>query len=303
MNVLEEILSELEPLPNIRRRPRVPVAVAFEVQREANRSSQSYVRWVQESLNKLLHAGLAVDGISGAATRKAVRTLQRNHGLSIDGVVGPQTEALIVQLTSSQPPAATPGSGASHESARPLAAVSTAMPASPNGAYRIHSSRLAFGVPKVIEALQWIGEEWHRRTPEIVLGIRDISRRGGGEIRPHRSHRVGLDADLSLTVRATGRLIGNPKRENSDVKRVLDYDAVRPYAKRFVELVETNPVLPVKRIWFFDHTLSKLIPNSSTSAMHYRHFHVRFCLPSGAQIPMEQVGTDAKYYRYCRRQS
>jgi murein DD-endopeptidase MepM/ murein hydrolase activator NlpD len=36
-----------------------------------------------------------VDGIAGAATATAVRTLQSEHGLAVDGVAGPQTDELL----------------------------------------------------------------------------------------------------------------------------------------------------------------------------------------------------------------
>lgn len=46
---------------------------------EVNRSSPDYIRWVQTSLNKILAFRLAVDGISGTATRSAVRSFQQKR--------------------------------------------------------------------------------------------------------------------------------------------------------------------------------------------------------------------------------
>src|SRR5687767_1122067 len=71
---------------------------------EVSRSSGDYVRWVQESLNRIEGTRLVVDGISGAMTRSAVRAFQSKRGLAADGVVGPLTEAALIQAGASQPP-------------------------------------------------------------------------------------------------------------------------------------------------------------------------------------------------------
>ena len=55
-------------------------------------SSQSnYVRWLQQCLNWLGYNCGTVDGWFGNNTRNAVRSFQRDHGLGVDGVFGPQT--------------------------------------------------------------------------------------------------------------------------------------------------------------------------------------------------------------------
>ena len=71
-----------------------------------NRHSRAYIAWVQASLNAITHAGLVVDGISGARTRAAVRAFQQSHALTQDGIVGPQTEAAL--LASGVAPASDP---------------------------------------------------------------------------------------------------------------------------------------------------------------------------------------------------
>lgn len=55
------------------------------------------VEWVQNALNVLIHAGLAVDGSYGARTRAAVREFQTMHGLAVDGIAGPKTIAAITE--------------------------------------------------------------------------------------------------------------------------------------------------------------------------------------------------------------
>lgn len=71
---------------------------------EISRSSRDYVRWLQDSLNRIDGTRLVVDGISGAMTRSAVRAFQSKRGLAADGVVGPQTEAALIRAGAAQPP-------------------------------------------------------------------------------------------------------------------------------------------------------------------------------------------------------
>jgi peptidoglycan hydrolase-like protein with peptidoglycan-binding domain len=54
---------------------------------------------IQYLLNQRIGAGLAIDGIFGPLTARAVRNFQSRFHLSVDGEVGPQTwTALIVEL-------------------------------------------------------------------------------------------------------------------------------------------------------------------------------------------------------------
>lgn len=50
-----------------------------------------YVRTAQILLNAYFDAGLAVDGVFGPATEKAVFDYQRNRGLQVDGYIGTET--------------------------------------------------------------------------------------------------------------------------------------------------------------------------------------------------------------------
>ena len=73
---------------------------------EVSRTSPAYIRWVQQSLNKILGLRLAEDGLMGTQTRSAVRSLQQRGGLQVDGSVGPQTEKALVTAGVGPPPAA-----------------------------------------------------------------------------------------------------------------------------------------------------------------------------------------------------
>ena len=49
------------------------------------------VTYLQQLLNKKSRATIAVDGYFGSETKQMVQIYQQNHGLVVDGVVGPQT--------------------------------------------------------------------------------------------------------------------------------------------------------------------------------------------------------------------
>src|SRR3984893_7239209 len=53
------------------------------------------IRWLQDALNRLINAGLAVDGIRGPRTTAAVRQFQQSRSLTADGIVGPRTLAAL----------------------------------------------------------------------------------------------------------------------------------------------------------------------------------------------------------------
>lgn len=71
---------------------------------EVSRSSSEYIRWVQQSLNRIQSLRLDVDGISGPLTRSAVRSFQQRARITVDGIVGPQTEGALIKFGASPPP-------------------------------------------------------------------------------------------------------------------------------------------------------------------------------------------------------
>lgn len=81
---------------------------AEEWEDEVNRASREYIRWLQSSLNRFLGLQLAVDGIVGTHTRSAIRSFQQQKGLTVDGIVGPITEAALIAAGASPPPGFTP---------------------------------------------------------------------------------------------------------------------------------------------------------------------------------------------------
>ena len=61
-------------------------------------STGNEVMKLQKCMNKLMKSGIAVDGIFGMNTEKAVKSFQKKYKLEVDGIVGPKTRAKIKYL-------------------------------------------------------------------------------------------------------------------------------------------------------------------------------------------------------------
>ena len=59
------------------------------------RSTGEVVKWLQTRLNECINAGLSVSGEYDAATVKAVKSFQKQYGLSVDGVAGYNTLQML----------------------------------------------------------------------------------------------------------------------------------------------------------------------------------------------------------------
>lgn len=66
-------------------------------------SRGSAVSTLQANLNKVIKAGLVVDGDFGIKTWNAVVSFQKNNGLVVDGVYGPKSDAKMQALLKSTP--------------------------------------------------------------------------------------------------------------------------------------------------------------------------------------------------------
>lgn len=58
-------------------------------------SVPNFTAWVQAALKATVAPELTVDGVTGPATRSAVRAFQKSRGLDVDGKVGPVTQEAL----------------------------------------------------------------------------------------------------------------------------------------------------------------------------------------------------------------
>ncbi len=64
----------------------------------------NYVRWVQQSLNRILGLQLKEDGNLEKKTRSAIRSFQTKHRLKADSSLGPATEKALITAGATNPP-------------------------------------------------------------------------------------------------------------------------------------------------------------------------------------------------------
>ncbi|MBR3870241.1 MAG: peptidoglycan-binding protein [Clostridia bacterium] len=88
-------LSKINEILTAPTTPNVPAstkkAITNTNQILSNGSSGSAVKELQTALNRIMNAGLTVDGIFGNGTQQAVKNFQSKYGLSVDGIAGPNT--------------------------------------------------------------------------------------------------------------------------------------------------------------------------------------------------------------------
>jgi hypothetical protein len=129
-----------------------------------------------------------------------------------------------------------------------------------------------FAKPDTVRAIEAVGERWaalHPAGPRIRVGGIGIVyggplQRGSANGTPlfHKSHQVGIDADIRL-MRSDG------KEDDTDISSP-EYS--RQLTAFVIGLFFSQTVLPVDTIFFND----PLIPRVVKQVGHDNHFHVRF---------------------------
>lgn len=190
------------------------------------------------------------------------------------------------------------GNASSTQRIAPLDLVVTPMPS--GSSHKLSGTAYKYGTPKTIEALKWIAQEWHRRHPNVTFMVRDISRKGGGKIFKsdgktlrHKSHRIGLDADVQLWVGSQKVCMENRK-----------YQSWKPLIQELVTIIHNNPTLEIDTIGFSDSSIRQIKTQGWVG--HTCHLHIRFCMPEEYQSRLNlskvyDVGENRATYKKCSR--
>ena len=135
-----------------------------------------------------------------------------------------------------------------------------------------------FGQQSTIDACFAVGAAWNASHPQHPFSIGQISKRGGGPMPPHQSHRLGVDVDVR-PMRTDGQNLG-VTIDNAVYDRAATTTLIRLWWEK----------APVQLVLFNDPTvvaagLSRPFPG------HGNHFHVRLRM-KGATIRIRDRGSD-----------
>ena len=164
----------------------------------------------------------------------------------------------------------------------------------PGRHYEIKSSALAWGTPSTIRLIQSAVSKYERRGRRPVVHIGDISRKGGGNFPPHKSHRTGQDVDVGYVLKRgdySNSHFASVTKDNFDAKHSWEL------LKAFLDTDQVRYVFMDYRIqgWLYDYAKGHGVSQSALDELfqyprskrraygivrndpgHDDHFHVRF---------------------------
>jgi penicillin-insensitive murein DD-endopeptidase len=178
-------------------------------------------------------------------------------------------------------------------------------------AVRVYPSRAGrdrrWGLPELVGMLTRSSERVAAQHPGSVLGVGDLSQRGGGDISLHHSHESGRDADVGFYVaRSNGKgFVGDDFVAFDREGRALDGRALRFDDARNWALVESwlsDPKARVTHVFIAEHLRARLLAYARSvgaperlraraaftltqprhALPHDDHFHVRIACPPRA---------------------
>lgn len=249
------------------------------------------------------------DGVFGSGTNSSVRAFQRARGLTVDGIVGPQTwGALVPTLRQGSSGAAVRALQAQLNAKRSAGlAVDGQFGPATLAAVRSFQSHAGIGVDGVAGPVTWRNLIWHydypgfgsmcdkdpdgngranwgtgaaigqlERAAAVFAGtgqgrvpLGDIGFEHGGAIPGHSSHRVGLDVDVWPIRTDSAQCTAGRITWRSST-----YD--RAATRQLVRAIRNAAPGHIKLIFFNDPTL---ISEGLTTQYpnHDNHLHVRYC--------------------------
>jgi penicillin-insensitive murein endopeptidase len=173
-------------------------------------------------------------------------------------------------------------------------------------------STARFGLPALTGLIERAARKVARRFPDAVLNVGDLSRREGGELERHHSHKTGRDADLGFYLRSVANkplaperfVTFSPRGEAVEMPGAV-FDEARNWA--LVEALVEDQETRVTHIFVARHIRARLLRYAEqhkvapevrqraaelmiqpSQAAHDDHFHVRIgCPPDQGQRCVE----------------
>jgi LysM repeat protein len=113
--------------------------------------------------------------------------------------------------------------------------------------FRVRYAKRAWGTYLTVTRLIEVLSKHHRKYPrKPPLRVDDISKKGGGRLPPHKSHRSGRDVDIRFPLKIKNDKYVKAQPSTLDVKRT--WDLIQSF-------IETNDVVYV----FVDYKLQKVL--------------------------------------------
>jgi conjugal transfer mating pair stabilization protein TraG len=147
--------------------------------------------------------------------------------------------------------------------ADPYPDVNTFLPREGLGYKTYSRDERRWGKASTIEALKTIAINWHTKYSDTPIYIGNISRKGGGDLPPHKSHKKGIDVDI--------RPIRFKNNGLPVTWKDADYD--REKTGELIKLIKDS--YPIQYIFFNDPELIKR-GLCTFCAGHDDHLHIRF---------------------------
>ncbi len=167
------------------------------------------------------------------------------------------------------------------------------------------ANRINYGTAELVALIERSAERVAEQFPGSVLTVGDLSRERGGRVRPHRSHRVGRDADIGFYLRTAGdepALLNRFANVSRDLTtrapdEGLRFDVGRNWA--LIAAMLSDPHVDVQYIFVSNYLRDALIAEAervgapaelierarvvvqeARQSPHRSHFHVRIFCPA-----------------------
>jgi len=197
-------------------------------------------------------------GTFGPQTEAALKTFQMQHGMNPpSGILTDETYRALLLAAPQAVHKPELSSSTSIDVVLPESGIGyKTYNREPGGADQI-------GRASTIRNVQHLGELWNAIHPDIVIGVGDISRRGGGNFPPHKTHKDGLDVDLRPLT-------------NNGVNEPTNIGAANFSHGRTRELILLIRNSFAIEVIFFNDPLTINEGLTRHAAGHGNHVHVRF---------------------------